>query len=66
MDNCSPLLPTGDITTLFVNSLADEENSLVSSPGVQNGIGDEIDPNGFRNGVTPSDHAPVKATLHIT
>jgi hypothetical protein len=66
MDNCSPPLPTGDITILLVNSLADEENGLVPSHRIQNGIGDEIDANGFRNGVTPSDHAPVKATLHIT
>lgn len=35
---------------LFVNSLADEENGLVPSHGIQNGIGDEIDANGFRNG----------------
>jgi hypothetical protein len=66
MDNCSPLLPIGDITILFVNSLADEENGLVPSAGVHNGTDDGTDPNGFKTGVTLSDHAPIKATLQIT
>ena len=68
-------LPSTDDHTHVVNNgnppnkridhiLADAHFNITSCD-IQNGVGDEIDANGFRNGVTPSDHAPVKATLQI-
>lgn len=68
-------LPSTDDHTHVVNNgnppnkrldhiLADD-HFTISSCEIQNGIGDDIDANGFENSVTPSDHAPVKATLQI-
>ncbi|EMA43111.1 hypothetical protein C449_14072 [Halococcus saccharolyticus DSM 5350] len=46
-----------------IDHLLADDHFNIKSCEIQNGI--EVEANGFSNGKTPSDHAPVKATLEI-